>query len=57
MRVQLQYDFFVTKFKVFEGGEMIYESVIKAGIDYWEIYELHDELRNMEISDAEISQN
>lgn len=57
MRVQLQYDFFVTKFKVFEGGEMIYESVIKAGIDYWEIYELHDELRIMEISDAEISQN
>lgn len=57
MLVQIQYDDGVTKYKVFEEDEMIYELVAISGIELWEIYELHDELGDMEISHGEISQN
>lgn len=57
MKAQLQIDEHVNKFKLFEYGEMIYEAVIKKGIEHWEIYDIHTELGDMEISDGEISAN
>lgn len=57
MLVQIQYDEYVTKYKVYEEQEMIYELVAVNGINLWEIYDLHSELRDMEIGDAEISKN
>lgn len=64
MLVQIQYSDHVTKYKVYQDNELIFDCVTVNGITMWEIFDIHkmieddrEENGDMEDSDAEISEN